>query len=145
MFKKKCRDKDNPTELPIEIEKEQRGNKKPFQVPIIIATLYHLLCLMNTRNFFPQESMNNTIYLICPHDTDSLRPHELNGPWNSPGQNTRVSSLSLLQGIFPTQESNWGLLHCRWILYQLSYQGSPHLQYYLIVFSHFQILTALLR
>ena len=31
----------------------------------------------------------------------------------------------LLQGIFPTQESIWGLLHCRWILYQLSYQGSP--------------------
>ena len=36
-----------------------------------------------------------------------------------------VGSLSLLQGIFPTQESNWVLLHCRWILYQLSYQGSP--------------------
>ena len=40
-------------------------------------------------------------------------------------KNTRVSSLSLLQGIFPTQELNWGLLHCRQILYQLSYQGSP--------------------
>ena len=35
-----------------------------------------------------------------------------------------MGSLSLLQGIFATQESNWGLLHCRWILYQLSYQGS---------------------
>ena len=35
-----------------------------------------------------------------------------------------MSSLSLLQGIFPTQESNPGLLHCRQILYQLSYQGS---------------------
>ena len=32
---------------------------------------------------------------------------------------------SLLQGNFLTQDSNWGLLHCRWILYQLSYQGSP--------------------
>ena len=40
-------------------------------------------------------------------------------------QNTGVGSLSLLQWIFLTQESNWGLLHCRWILYQLSYQGSP--------------------
>ena len=39
--------------------------------------------------------------------------------------NTGVGSLSLLQGIFPTQESNWGLLYCRWILYQLSYQGNP--------------------
>ena len=33
-------------------------------------------------------------------------------------------SLSLLQGIFPTQESNQGLLHCKWVLYQLSYQGA---------------------
>ena len=40
-------------------------------------------------------------------------------------RNTGVGSLSLLQGIFLTQESNQGLLHCRWILYQLSYQGSP--------------------
>ena len=38
-------------------------------------------------------------------------------PWNSPGQNTAVGSLSLLQGIFPTQGSNPGLLHCRQILY----------------------------
>ena len=42
-------------------------------------------------------------------------------------KNTGVGSLSLLQWIFPTQESNWGLLHCRWILYQLNYQGSPTL------------------
>ena len=37
-------------------------------------------------------------------------------------------AFSLLQGIFPTQESNQGLLHCRRILYQLSYQGSPEHQ-----------------
>ena len=42
-----------------------------------------------------------------------------------PGQNTGVGSLSLLQRIFPTKELNQGLLHCKWILYQLSYQGSP--------------------
>ena len=40
-------------------------------------------------------------------------------------KNTEVSSLSLLQGILPTQEFNQSLLHCKWILYQLSYQGSP--------------------
>ena len=40
-------------------------------------------------------------------------------------KDTRVGSLSLLLGIFLTQESNQGLLHCRQILYQLSYQGSP--------------------
>jgi len=47
-------------------------------------------------------------------------------PWNSPGQNTGVGSHFLLQGIFPTQGSNPGLLHCRQILYQLSHQGSPN-------------------
>ena len=41
--------------------------------------------------------------------SDSLRPHELYSPWNSPGQNTGVGSLSLLQGIFPTQGSNPGI------------------------------------
>ena len=46
-------------------------------------------------------------------------------PWNSPGQNTGVGSLFLLQGIFPTQGSNPGLSHCRQILYQLSHKGSP--------------------
>ena len=44
-------------------------------------------------------------------------------PWNSPGQNTGMGSHCLLQGIFPTQGSNPGLLHCRWILYQLSHRG----------------------
>ena len=97
--------------------------------------------------------------------SDSLWPNGLYGPWDSPGQNTGVGSLALLQGIFPTQgieprfpalqadslpdepqgkpqntglgslsllqqifptqESNCSLLHCRWILYQVSYQDSP--------------------
>ena len=48
-------------------------------------------------------------------------------PAEPPGKskNTGVGSLPRLQWIFPTQASNWGLLHCRQILYQLSYQGSP--------------------
>ena len=54
----------------------------------------------------------------------SLWPHGLYSPWNSLGQNTGVGSLSLLQGIFPTQRLNPGLPHCTWILYQLSHQGS---------------------
>ena len=60
--------------------------------------------------------------------SDSLQPHELYSPWNSPGQNTGVSSLSFLQGIFPTQGLNPGLPHCRQILYQLSHKGSPENQ-----------------
>ena len=46
--------------------------------------------------------------------SNSLRPHGRYSPWNSPGQNTGVGSLSLLQGIFPTQGLNPGLPHCRW-------------------------------
>ena len=48
-------------------------------------------------------------------------------PSEPPGKpmNTGLSSLSLLQGMFQTQESNWDLLHCRWILYKLGYQESP--------------------
>ena len=67
----------------------------------------------------------------CKHESesrsivfDSLQPHGLYNPWNSPGQNTGVGSLSLIQAIFPTQELNRDLLHCRRTLYQLSYQGS---------------------
>ena len=61
----------------------------------------------------------------CLVVSDSLQPHGLYSPWNSPGQNTGVGSLSLLQGIFPTQGLNPGLPHCRQILYQLSHKGSP--------------------
>ena len=55
--------------------------------------------------------------------SDSLWPHGLYIPWNSPGQNAGVGSLSLLQGVFPTQGSDPGLPHCRQILYQLSHKG----------------------
>ena len=58
--------------------------------------------------------------------SDSLQPHGLS-PWNSPGQITGVGILSLLQGIFPTQGLNPGLLHCRRIPYQLSHQESPRI------------------
>ena len=63
-----------------------------------------------------------TISENCSVVSDSLQPHGLYSPWNSPGQNTGVGNLSLLQGIFPTQGSNPGLPHCRQILYQLNLQ-----------------------
>ena len=59
-----------------------------------------------------------------PVVSDSLQPHGLYSPWNSPGRNTGVDSLSLLHGIFPTQGSNPGLLNFRQILFQLSPKGS---------------------
>ena len=59
--------------------------------------------------------------------SNSLQPHGINSPWNSPGQNAGVSNRSLLQGFLPTLGSNPGLLPCRQILYHLSHQGSPRI------------------
>ena len=53
-----------------------------------------------------------------------FQPRGLYSPWNFPGQNTGVGSLSLLQGIFPNQGLNPDLPHCRRILYQLSHKRS---------------------
>ena len=53
--------------------------------------------------------------------------HGLYIPRNSPGRNTGVGRLSLLQGILPIHGWNPSLLHCRWILYQLSYKRSPRI------------------
>ena len=50
-----------------------------------------------------------------------LWPHGLYSPWNSPGQNTGVGRLSILQGIFPAQGLNLGLLRWRQILHWLSH------------------------
>ena len=63
----------------------------------------------------PEDLLNPGIEPRSPTlQVDSL-PAELPGK----PKNSGVGSLSLLEGIFPTQESNWGLLHCRQILYQL--------------------------
>ena len=66
---------------------------------------------------------------VCSVISNSLQPHGLYSPWNSPGQNNGVGGHSLLQGIFPTQGSNPGLPHFRQILYHLSHQGNPILRY----------------
>ena len=71
-------------------------------------------------------SESESLSVVC----SSLQPHQLHSPRNSPGQNIGVGSLSLLQGILPTQGSNPGLSHCRWrwALYRLSHKGSPMLR-----------------
>ena len=58
---------------------------------------------------------------------EGMKSHGLYNPWNSPSQNTGMDNLSLLQGIFPPQGLKRGLLHCMWILYQLSHQRSPRI------------------
>ena len=67
--------------------------------------------------------------LSQPRDRTQVSPDSLPSEPSGKPMNTGVGSLSLLQGNFPTQKSNQGLLHCRWILYQLSYQGSPRGEY----------------
>ena len=71
------------------------------------------------------------MYPLWKWKCESFSPDSFASPasllcqWDSPGMNTGVGCYSLLQGIWSTQGSNPGLPHCRWILYQLSYQGSP--------------------
>ena len=67
--------------------------------------------------------MNFCLSVMLRHSvmSNSLQPHGLQpapffGPWDSLGQNTGVGCHALLQGLFPTQGSNPGLLHCRRIL-----------------------------
>ena len=83
-----------------------------FQVPLMYNKSKAIICPVKVK--VPQSCL-------------TLRPHGLYSPWKCPGQNTGVGSLSLLQEIFPTQGSNPGLPHCKWILYQLSHQGSPRI------------------
>ena len=74
----------------------------------------------------------HTVYLkleseSCSIMSNSLWPHGLYSPWNSPVQNTAAGSLSLLQGMLPTQGLNPGLPYCGQILHQLSHKGSPRI------------------
>ena len=96
------------------------------------ATREALVCVYVTDSLSCTPKNNTQIVTLSEGESESysvmsnsLRPHGLYSPWNSPGQNTGVGSLSLLQEIFPTQGSNPGLPHCGQILYQLSHQGSP--------------------
>ena len=89
----------------------------------MLALLFHLKLAKVMATVHGESESHSAVY-------DSLQTHGLYDPrpygrWNSPGQNTGVGSLSLLQGIFPTQGLNSGLPHCRRVLYQLSYKGSP--------------------
>ena len=78
----------------------------------------------NTKNIYLSFSYIEFLHETRSIVSSSLLPRGLYSPWNSPGQNTGVGSLSLLQGIFPTEGSNPGLPHRRRILYQLSHRRS---------------------
>ena len=91
--------------------------------------LYHFP-VYSCHLFLISSAFVNEVSESCSVVSDSLRPHELYSPWNSTGQNNGVDSLSLLQGVIPTQGSNVGLPHCRQILYPLNHLGSIHPPFY---------------
>ena len=74
----------------------------------VMSLLFNMMARL-VMGFLPRGNESETVIAM----SDSLQPHGLYNPWNSPGQNTGVGSLSLLQEIFPNQGSNPGLLHCR--------------------------------
>ena len=87
-------------------------------------SIYHLLSLsiINHLSIIYLSSMylkkvKVLVTQLCATLCDPMNSANLLCPWNSPGKNTGVGSHSLLQGIFPTQGLNLGLLHCRQILY----------------------------
>ena len=97
----------------IPISDHIRGwDKEGLINPSKTVKLYSILCayLLSHVRFFA------TAWTSLPGSS----VHE-----DSPGKNTGVGCHALIHGFFPTQGSNWGLLHCRWIIYQLSHQGSP--------------------
>ena len=100
-------------------------------LPAISFPSYRLLSIKKTNIFIPDLYLHSQISPWTPkrkcHLSCVWLLETLYSPWNSPGQNTGVGSSSLLQWIFPTQRSNSGLPHCRWIIYQLSCQGSPRM------------------
>ena len=82
----------------------------------LLTSMYILIIILSESRSVVSNSCN-------PHGP----PARLPCPWGTPGKSTRVGCHFLHQGIFPTQESNPGLPHCRRILYQLSHKGSPRI------------------
>ena len=88
---------------------------------ILIFHLYYAFSLkLSLVMLLLQRVMHSCVWLFATAWTARLLC-----PWNFPGKNTSLGCHSFLQGIFPTQGSNLGLLHCRQVLYHLNHQGSP--------------------
>ena len=89
------------------------------------STPCSLHCQVNSHPLHRQGSESESQSSVVSQSslqTHGLQPIRLLRPWDSPGKNTGVGCHSLLQGIFPTQGPNLGLLHCKQILYCLSHQ-----------------------
>ena len=118
--------------LPLQKKKKKITWAASFVTLGRLQSLYVPTDKMRNVNIFLWGCVQVKITQSCP----TLWPHGLYSPWNSPGQNTGVGSLSLFQELFTTQGLNPGLLYCRQILYQLSHKGSPRiLEWVACVFS----------
>ena len=99
--------------------------------PSWCAILYKMQAYNIVNQFlkviFHRHAVLCLVTQLCPTLCDPMdgSPPGFSVHGDSPGKNTGEGCHALLEGIFLTQELNWGLLHCRWILYQQSYQGSP--------------------
>ena len=106
------------------------GKKKPILIfKVKVAQWCPSLCKLSRPEYWSGQPFPSPRDLPKPGiepGSPTLQAYSLlvEPPGNP--NHTGEGSLSLLQGIFPTQESNWDLLYCRQILYQLSYQGSQH-------------------
>ena len=111
--------------------------------PLILFILVQLWCDPKSKHVFTRTSQmydlqrllwswSKLLCLVAQSCLTLWDPMECSPPGssihgNSPGKNIGMGCHALLQGIFPTQGLNPGLLHCRWILYCLSHQGSPRI------------------
>jgi len=95
-------------------KKKKKMNKESHT-----GAIFQLLSLGVVSSSSSRSVVSNSLW---PY---GLWPTRLLCPWDSPAKNTGVDCYSLLQKIFPTQGSNSGLLHCKQILYCLSYRKDP--------------------
>ena len=102
---------------------ESTGSEPP-QDPMGSLALLNALSLCNVTSAVLCLAALQSLPTLC--NTVDCSPPGSSVHRDSPGKNTGVGCHALIQGIFPTQGSNPGLLHCRQILYHLSHQGSPN-------------------
>ena len=111
--------------------KERRGKEKKDVCPLLLENPRPLSPLQEPQTLSPPwEARTSYQSASCSVEPDCLQPHGLQPtrlfcPLDFPGKDTGVGCHFLIQGIFLTQGLNPGLLHCRQILYQLSYKGNP--------------------
>ena len=98
--------------------------------------IWATILLLNISKLCIYDSEYYLLNCVQLFATPAPEPTRLLCPWSSPGKHTGVGCYFLLQGILLTQGSNLGLLHCRWILYQLNHQGSPMIGDYDVLSFH---------